>query len=701
MIGALLALLLAGAARAEQYPLPAPPAVSTSTTLLRFSADHMDYEASTSSFHLKGHVLILESTRTIKGDEIWVDTTRRSGRSEGLLYVEDGAGAVASEKGGDFDFESGSGHLYKTSAGHGFWRVHAREAEITGHKKLDYLSANFTSCDVVPPHYHLHARRLTVVSGSHFAARNVVFYLGPVPLFYVPYMYKSLGREPKLHMKFQPGYDRRNGAYLKGTMFTQFTPYLYNKLYLDLYSRQGVGLGTELERHKGDDRGVITAYQIHETTTKTERWALASNAYQTVFSTSIAVQVRAQIQSDADFNNHYARSSTFRVTPELDNNVALIYRKPKYNVRLSYARLDLAAPDRIHYIRQSEDAPRLDFQTTQLKLGKLPWLNTFTGFADNNFSIGRSYIQKSAGGAWEATQTIPLARGVAFIPKVNYQETFYDRIDQATDFMSSTTYQDAAIGRYLAEGDLRWGSPVGALDLTYDFQRRLKADTMAEDVGAPDRGIEQNRLSLLDAVRPSRALLLRASSAYDFRAVRTAPVGFRDRVQPIVGEAIYTPRGDWSFTLRNDYQLQQGERSFVGTLTHGDEDRSFYSFVAGYNAAAPNAYGLDALFGLSNDSGTWKLGGALRSQFGTTGGVSGAAADRFQLFEKELSLTKVWHDFFTRAMVRFRPGGVREFTARVELRFGPGDEKTRTPVGRRDWESEWFPERSNGAHDRP
>src|SRR5207302_8812744 len=53
-----------------------------------------------------------------------------------------------------------------------------------------FRSADFTSCDTVPSHYHFHSTRLTVVPHKYLFARNTVFYFRKVPLFYIPFLYK-------------------------------------------------------------------------------------------------------------------------------------------------------------------------------------------------------------------------------------------------------------------------------------------------------------------------------------------------------------------------------------------------------------------------------------------------------------------------------------------------------------------------------
>jgi lipopolysaccharide assembly outer membrane protein LptD (OstA) len=189
------------------YELPPPPAESH----VEFSSEHLDYDRSRSLLHLKGDVHVKDSTYTLKGDELWIDTDRRRAHSEGFLIIADSAAAVTGHP-GDYDLADHSGILYDCSAGHGDWRVHAKKMTLDAERHLHYSDANFTSCSYDPkPHYHFHASGMTVVPGHYLFARNVWFFLGPVPLFYAPLVYKDLNRDQFVQLKIQPGYDHRNG----------------------------------------------------------------------------------------------------------------------------------------------------------------------------------------------------------------------------------------------------------------------------------------------------------------------------------------------------------------------------------------------------------------------------------------------------------------------------------------------------------
>ncbi|HAM34640.1 MAG TPA: hypothetical protein DEB40_02960 [Elusimicrobia bacterium] len=693
MISPLAAILvLAGTSWSAEDHLPLPPAEPH----LEFVADHLDYDRASAVIHLKGNVRIKESTWTIKGDELWLDTQLRRGRSQGYLLVEDGVSALYGDA-GEFDFAEHTGKLRNVSAGFGDWRVHAKSMSLDVKRRLDYRQADFTSCSFDPrAHYHFHASRVGVVPRKHMFARNVVFYVGRVPVFYMPFLYKSLATTHFLRFKVQPGYDRRNGGFLKSTLTNQHGLYWRSKLFLDYYSSQGFGAGGELYRRKEEDsRGVLGGYHIRETGNSQRRWSVTGDLYQAL-SSSFSLQGRLQVMSDADFNNHYARSSPFRVTPDLLNSGALTYRLPQATARLSYSRQDTADASRTKFVRVVESSPRLDVQSAQMRFWRLPWLNTLSAFADNSFDRNRSFIEKSAGASWEGTRVFLLGRGVSFTPKLGYGQTYYNRVDALTSFATTSTVRDSAVGRYTAAGTLRLSTLAGDSDLTHSYQGRQKAGAMADDAGAVDHGVEINLMSLTHAYRPHRAILVRLASGYDFRVFRDHVLSTSRRVQPIVSEILYTPRSDLDLSVREDYQILDGNRSLIFNGSWGDEDRTHLAGGVGYNLGDSGRYFINTEFGWANSTGTLQLTAALRSQVLSHGGLDNLHG--FQAFEKEFSLVKQWHDFFTRLSARLRPGGVKEASVRVDLRFGSFS-ADRQKV--HDWESEWFPERAQGREERP
>ncbi|HXT02417.1 MAG TPA: hypothetical protein VN915_17220 [Elusimicrobiota bacterium] len=706
MKAAVLLLLLATiashsapAVAADDYELPPPPPGSH----VDYSADKAEFDAEHSTLHLSGGVVVQQTTSTVnagvvktttmtvKGEDLWIDTKDRTGRSDGPLLVEDGTSAVYGDS-GEFDFPRQRGRLFHSSAGVASWRIHAKEADLGAGKRLEYRDADFTSCDHVPPHYHFHASKVKVVPKKSLLATNVFFYLGDVPVFYTPVLYEQLTPIHAFGWKSQPGYDKRNGAFVKNTMTTQYSTSTYSKLFADYYSRQGFGYGGELEHHDGENsRGGLYAYSIRETSTGAQRWGLNGQGFQALPSSS-SFQGRFQLQKDPNFNNDYNRSSLYRVTPDLTNNAAFVHRFSNGTARLSYSRLDTA--NGTTFLRSTEDAPRLDYASTPLRILNLPWLNTFTGFADNNLDASRPYIQKSVNAGWEGTRTFVLARGVSLAPKLGYNETYYNKFTELTVDRGSTTVYDGAYGRWTASGDLRWNSPVGRVDAAETYTQRLKADSFTQDTVNVDKGVEQNLATLSDIVIPFPRAWAQFTTGYDFRTFRDHTVGFRDRVQPFVAQTNWRAAEKLDLSLRDDYQLERGNRSIIADARYGEAQGPSIGGGLTYNVFDPQNYYANEEFAVGPSSPTWRVAFILRELVATPGGVS--RAHGLRLFEKEIEWTQRWHDFYTKLGYRARPGGVGEATVRVDFKFGTTNPNQ---APHRDWEAEWFPERARFSDD--
>ena len=690
---ALLALLLAAPAAAEDYALPAPPSTGTHVD---YWADRAEFDGEKATLHLIGNVTLKESTMTVRGEDLLIDDAHRTGHSDKPLLVDDGVSAVYGES-GDFDFGQQTGRLFHSSAGMGSWRVHAREARLLKERNMRYRGANFTSCDVVPPHYHFHSTSLSIVPKKHLLAWNTVFFLGPVPLFYTPIFYHSLDPDTLVKWRFQPGVDSRDGEYVKGTLTTHLSTATYSKIFDDYYSKLGFGYGGELEHHSGEDsRGGLYGYRIREDATANNRWGLFGSDYQKLGS-SVSFQGRLQFQSDPTFTNNYVRSNLFRVTPELVNSAALSKNFSKGTVRLLYSRDDIQDPNNQNkFIRNTESLPRLEAQSTPLRLGGLPWLNTFSGFADDNYALGRGYQQKTVNGAWDATRSFHVARGVTYTPRLNFNETYYNEFDEQNWSPSVTnTNLNSAIGRWVASNNLRFNTLLGHIDATHTYSQRMKSDAFTEDTGPADKGVEQNQVVVSDVFVPVRRTWARFATGYDFRTFRDHTEAFDQRIQPITTDLSWQSSKKFIVTVHNNYQIKNssgvgGNQSVIADVRWGDSlvGPSIGGGLS-YNLASPGTYYQSLEFALAPSTPSWRITVALRTSLESNGGLFHAHS--LHLFEKEFTWTRRWHDFYTKVIFRARPGGVGEFTGQVEFKFGDGNPKN---APRRDWEAEWFPERA-------
>lgn len=664
----------AGWAATGTYALPAP----TTTQAVFFEAGHFDYAGASKTMHLRGQVRVYDDTWTIHADELWLDMETRAGRAEGRLRVEDKLNIVEGD-GGAFNLATRVGTVRDARATYAPWRVRGKSAWIDEKRELHYADARFTSCsenplphdrEAKPPHYHFRASRMHIKPKRTLLARNVRLYIGRVPVFYTPVLWKSLRPKHLFRTRFSPGYDRRNGPFARSNTLYSLDPRWQGKLFIDYYGESGLGVGNQLQFQSSEDgRGGLYLYRIYDRRTGRDRWAGLGDAYQALTSTYSA-QARLQAQSDPAFHNDYTRANAFRVTQQLLNSAAFTRATGLTNTRLAYSRVDdgdTARPTR--FLRSSESSPRLDFFTAPLSLG-LPVLNTFRAFADNNFDVNRGFQQKSAGGAWEVVQTLPIVRGVSLSPRAAFEERFTDRELVATSYASSRTVTDAFTGRADLGGTLRVAHPLGDTDFTGAFRQRLKPDTLELDAGAPDYGIESNLFTVAHGLRPTRRFYTRLESGFDFRRFRDVDPGFRERVRPFAADLVLLLPRSWDLTLHEDYQLAEGHRSFLLQADWGDRAGRYLRFGLANVRPQQQHTLVSQEVGWGPKDGSWRLSGAIRTDLRAT---TGAKFDAIQVFEKELVLRKDFHDFHTLWALRIRPGGVQEFQFRINLRMESAD----------------------------
>lgn len=682
---ALCALLSAfsGISSAQEYEL----SPATLAPNIEFSADSFEYQPSSAEIHLKGNVEIFDSTWTLKAEEVWVEMEPRILRAQNSVSLGDGTSTVKGSN-GIFDFVDRKGQIWRAFGGYPPWRFQGRSITIKPDRFI-YDRASFTSCTEHKPHYQFTARRLVVVPGRWIRATHSVFYLGPAPVFYFPIYYRSLRPDPFFVTKFRPGYDSETGVQFKTVTSIRSKQDFNEKLYLDYYTKEGLGTGGELAYNGESARGSLYAYHIRERSTKDSRWTLLGNHWQSLGG-PYYFQARLQALSEPDFNNVYFRSNNFRVAAELLNSAGIVRQTSRTTTRLSSSRRDTADLIANRFVKAEESLPRLDFRLSPFTFGKSSILHNFDSFAEVALSSSSSgsFYRQAVGALWSASRSIPLGRGVSLTPQAGYQETWEQEISTQTSPGVFSRMTDVWTGRYHGRLDLRLNKYFGDIDFIYFFKSRFKANSFSRDARAFDRGIESHLLTFQNTHRPSRKVWIQFVTGYDLRtASRGGPsLSFEDRLQPLVADVVWTPKSALSLTFREDYHISQGNRSLLFRADFGNPSASHGGFGVSQNKAYPGSIFLQQSAAWVFKDKSWKVWGVLREELS---GPRDRWPQGVRLFEKEVNVSRTMHDFVARATLRLR-SGVTEFLFNLDLKLPQLKEAIKSKV----YDKEWYPWRS-------
>lgn len=184
---------------------------------------------------LRGNVSIVvtegSSISTIKADDVIYDKERETLDARGNVVYEHTTGERGFQrfegKALLFDIKNQEGvfldGILTRDSGKKEGDPFIVHTELTGRDTsgtIAFKKGVLTTCDDPDPHWSIRASRIWMLPGNEIALLNGLFFVGPLPVFYIPFFYLP-GDEMIFHPVF--GYRNREGY------FIQTTTYLYGR----------------------------------------------------------------------------------------------------------------------------------------------------------------------------------------------------------------------------------------------------------------------------------------------------------------------------------------------------------------------------------------------------------------------------------------------------------------------------------------
>lgn len=197
--------------------------------------DEANYDSKANVAHIKGNVKIVREEGTIYGDDIIYNFNTNEAEM--------------------VDMKIEAPPIYGT----------AKKIQKEQENKYALDHGQITTCDLEEPHYRLVARNITVYPGEKVVARNMVFKVGKIPIFYFPYFSQSL-KDKSFPLQIVPGKKGDWGYFV-------LTRWRYNsrsekhrgKLIFDWYEKRGLGRGiTHKSESKEFGEALVNFYYIED-----------------------------------------------------------------------------------------------------------------------------------------------------------------------------------------------------------------------------------------------------------------------------------------------------------------------------------------------------------------------------------------------------------------------------------------------------
>ncbi len=127
-------------------------------------------------------------------------------------------------------------------------------------RKIKILCGQLTTCKGDKPSYYFEAKRIMLIPGKRIYAWNVSWYEGKKRIVTFPYFIIFLDRQYQLPYIPKVGYSKSDGWFIKNTFNYFVDPYSWGTIYLDLYSKKGIGYGV---RHEWEEKDYDIALSLY------------------------------------------------------------------------------------------------------------------------------------------------------------------------------------------------------------------------------------------------------------------------------------------------------------------------------------------------------------------------------------------------------------------------------------------------------
>jgi hypothetical protein len=261
-------------------------------------------------FDLVGHFIIFYQDGILVGDHAHYDGTRYIDIT-GHTYIQNHTGdSTLTADSIRFDTQTQRSLLINgrgvTTQGVDRGRLHftMQQMQTESNGFTHGTNATLTTCENPHGGYHLKAKSLDITPGDKAIARNVLIFLGPLAIFYVPLMVIPLRRDTLPGVRrtgLVPliGYSDAEGFYIKARIGFGTTNYYYGYYRVEYYTKIGYGLGYVASfRRKDGKRSIdIDAFRLHNRTDGSDQWNVNLND-QEVLSPALRATVRFSYQAD-------------------------------------------------------------------------------------------------------------------------------------------------------------------------------------------------------------------------------------------------------------------------------------------------------------------------------------------------------------------------------------------------------------------
>jgi LPS-assembly protein len=550
------------------------------------SADELEYDELGERVVAQGHVVLDWQYKKVFADYVEFLINKKSMTASGNVTIEENGDIMHSES-IVYNYDDETGEIKETFASSSnLLFIRSKSMDRLGKDTFKLKHVTVSTCDLDEPHSYFKSNRGKLVLNKRITIYNAIFYIGKIPVFYLPFITKSLkgggGFGSRLKLMVEPGYENLEGFTLKTTGYCALSENSVAKVKYDHLERRGTGYGGEFNYVTTGGILNIDAYTTKDLIDKRKRWTFRPNYFQRL-SNTWTLRSRADLISDNNFNNVYNKSNWDRTTNNLNSYAVLTRQGLKTNLELNFE------------FNSNWDVTSSKYETTSINLPKLTWgyskrelvwgimhgssfeySNIYNGYKNPDEKESRKFYKSTAKIGYNLSKGFRVGRRFTLTHGLNVSENWYDRNNK-------NEWKNSCFTLYGGTFNIRFRLTSSIhLNSRYRIETRTKRYSVGIDTDDQDYGIHTNDINLSDDISIGDRITIRNSITCDFKHYKNKKMTPKDQWKPLYTELTWTPKYSTTIFVKEQQRLDTFKfNSLAVDVSVGDHStkiKPYFSF---------------------------------------------------------------------------------------------------------------------------
>jgi LPS-assembly protein len=541
------------------------------------SADELEYDELVGRVIAQGHVILNWDNKKVFADYVEFLINKKSMTASGNVAIEENGNIIHSER-IVYHYDDETGEVEETFVSFSnLLYIRSESIDSLNKDTFNLKHVTFSNCDLVEPHSYFKSNRGKLVLNRRITIYNAVFYIGKIPVFYLPFVTKSLkggrGFGSRLRLAVEPGYTGTGGFSVKTTVSCALSENSVAKVKYDYFEKRGEGYGGEFNYVTNGGILNIYAYTIKDLLEKKKRWIFRPNYFQKL-NNSWTLRSSAEIISDNNFNNFYNQSNWDRTTNYLKSYASLTRQGKKASTEVNFERTSKYNETTSKYEIESINLPKVSWTYYQRELGwgimhkpSFEYSNTYKEYD----STTHAFYKSTAMVSYNLTKSFRMVRRFILTPGLDVSENWYDRSDK-NELKNAffTRYGGTFNTRFIATSWMDWNA-------RYTVRARTKTNSLDIDTDLQNYGIEANNIKLSNYMYIGDRARVSNSITYNLMHDREK---IPKKWGPLISDLTWTPKYYITVYAKETQQLEPSFKfsSLQVDIRTGELTTSYFNF---------------------------------------------------------------------------------------------------------------------------